>query len=357
LASYVVSRSDFDVLLRAVGSLAEFRDLDALRHHTVEVLPTLVATNAVAWNEVDTERERVEAVIEPDLYSPEGAEAFMTHIGDHPVIARYKATGDGRPHAISDFLSAREFHATGIYQHFYRQLGAEDQISFILPEPRFLIGIALNRARRGFSQRERYVLNALRPHLVQAYRNAEDFSRLQRSTAAMQALVEQDGEGLVLLDRRGSLEHCTPRARDAFYRWFGGWKDGRLPEAVLAWLGETPRVLAPATPLLIGSDTRHLMVRRVPVPDGEALLVSEVRAGRTTELLRRLGLTAREAQVLRLLTDGNTIASAAWQLAISPRTVEKHVQRVYDKLGLDNRVAATNLVRQLERAGDRAAHD
>ena len=78
------------------------------------------------------------------------------------------------PYAISDFLGTREFHATGIYQHFYRHVGAEDQISFIFPDPRFVVGIALNRGRRGFSERDRRILNTLRPHLVQAYRNAED---------------------------------------------------------------------------------------------------------------------------------------------------------------------------------------
>jgi DNA-binding CsgD family transcriptional regulator len=349
LPSLSVPRADFDALLRVVGSLAEFRDLDALRHHTVEIVPSLVPTNGVAWNEVDTERGRVEAVMEPYLVSEELAEAFVAYMGDHPVIANHTSTGDGRPYAISDFLNTRAFHATGIYRHFYRQLDAEDQISFILPDPRFTIGIALNRERRGFSVRERQILNTLRPHLVQAYRNAEDFSRLQRSLAGMEALVEQGGEGLILLDRRGSPEHWTPRAQDTFSRCFSGWSPGRLPEPVLAWLGDRLQFAAPPAPLLIDRGDRHLMVRRVPVPDGEVLLVSEVHNDRTMTLLHSLGLTRREAEILLLLTDGHTIAIAASRLGISPRTVEKHIQHGYNKLGLDNRVAATNLVRQLER--------
>ncbi len=349
LPSLSVPRADFDALLRAVGSLAEFRDLDALRHHAVGIIPSLVPTNGVAWNEVDTERGRIEAVMEPDIVSEELSTAFAAHIADHPVIAHYSATDDGRPYAISDFLSTREFHATEIYQHFYRQLGAEDQIAFILPDPRFVIGIALNRARRGYSERERQILNELRPHLVQAYRNAEDFSRLQRSAAGMEALVEQGGEGLVLLDRSGSPEHWSPRAQDTFGRWFSDLNPGRLPEEVFAWLGDPQRVAAPPAPLLIDRGDRHLMVRHVPVPDGEVLLISEVHSDLTSTLLCRLGLTRREAEILMLLTDGHTIAVSASRLGISPRTVEKHIQRGYSKLGLDNRVAATNLVRQLER--------
>ena len=349
MPSVGVPRTDFDVLLRAIESFAEFRELDSLRRHTVSVLPGLVPTNAVAWNEIDTEHGHMAAVMEPaHLYTEDGVASFMAHIEDHPLVARYSATGDGRPQAISDYLTAAQFHATGIYQHHYRQIEAEDQIAFTLPEPRFIIGISLNRARRGFSRRERQILNALRPHLIQAYRNAEDFSRLQRSVDAMQVLVEEAGEGLILLDRRGLPEFSSPRARETFDRWFGAVKAGRLPEPVRGWLGSAGRAVAPPTPLHLDDADRRLMVRRVPVPDGEALLVSEARNDQSARLLRRLGLTRREAEVLLLLTSGQTITSAASRLGVSPRTVEKHVQHVYDKLGLDGRVAATNLVRQLE---------
>jgi DNA-binding CsgD family transcriptional regulator len=126
-------------------------------------------------------------------------------------------------------------------------------------------------------------------------------------------------------------------------------RPGYLPEEVIAWLGDPLPFAAPPAPLLIDRGDRHLMVRRVPVPDGKVLLVSEVHNDHTAALLHRLGLTRREAETLLLLTDGHTIAVAASRLGISPRTVEKHIQRGYNKLGLDNRVAATNLVRQLER--------
>ena len=349
MTSVGVPPADFDAVLRAIESFAEFRELDALRQHTVEVLPGLVSTNSVTWNEIDTERGRIAVVIEPaELYSEQAAATLMAHIGEHPLVARYTATGDGRPQAISDHMTVEEFHATRLYQDFYRQMGAEDQIAFALPEPRFIIGIALNRSRRGFSRRERQILNALRPHLVQAYRNAEDFSRLQRSVAAMQVLVEQAGEGLILLDRQGAPEFSSPRARETFERWFGPEKAGRLPEPVRGWLDSAGRPTAPPAPLHLDQGDSRLMVRRVPVPGGEALLVSEARNDHTTRLLHRLGLTAREAEVLLMVTSGRTIARTASRLGVSPRTVEKHVQHVYNKLGLDGRVAATNFVRRLE---------
>lgn len=50
-------------------------------------------------------------------------------------------------------------------------------------------------------------------------------------------------------------------------------------------------------------------------------------------------LTAREADVLRLVVDGLTARQIATRLVLSPRTVENHIQRVLRRLALPNRAA------------------
>lgn len=52
------------------------------------------------------------------------------------------------------------------------------------------------------------------------------------------------------------------------------------------------------------------------------------------------GLTLREDQVLRWLAHGKTDAEIAALLSISPRTVQKHLEHVYVKLGVETRTAA-----------------
>ncbi len=52
-------------------------------------------------------------------------------------------------------------------------------------------------------------------------------------------------------------------------------------------------------------------------------------------------LTLREREVLGLIAQGLTDAQIAEQLVISPRTVSKHVQSIYGKLGLTSRSGAT----------------
>ena len=53
------------------------------------------------------------------------------------------------------------------------------------------------------------------------------------------------------------------------------------------------------------------------------------------------GLSEREAEVLRLLARGNTMKQIAAQLTISYKTVDRHVQNVYTKIGVNTRAGAT----------------
>jgi len=53
-----------------------------------------------------------------------------------------------------------------------------------------------------------------------------------------------------------------------------------------------------------------------------------------------LPLTAREREVLHWLAGGKTDRDIGEILGISPRTVHKHLQRIYEKLGVETRTAA-----------------
>ncbi|CAB4858617.1 unannotated protein [freshwater metagenome] len=52
------------------------------------------------------------------------------------------------------------------------------------------------------------------------------------------------------------------------------------------------------------------------------------------------GLSPREAQAMALILRGNSPAAVALQLGITPRTVDKHVERAYRRLGVRSRTEA-----------------
>ena len=53
------------------------------------------------------------------------------------------------------------------------------------------------------------------------------------------------------------------------------------------------------------------------------------------------GLTAREAEVLRLVAEGKTNRDIAVELVISEHTVARHLQNMFVKLGVSSRAGAT----------------
>ena len=58
-------------------------------------------------------------------------------------------------------------------------------------------------------------------------------------------------------------------------------------------------------------------------------------------------LTAQERNVTMLLCDGMTAVAIAHRLAISPRTVEKHLENIYAKLGVCDRLSAVLCIHQV----------
>lgn len=77
------------------------------------------------------------------------------------------------------------------------------------------------------------------------------------------------------------------------------------------------------------------------------LLRPRLRAGEVavTRAAARATLTRREREVIDLVAAGATNAAVAEALVVSPTTVKKHLDNIYDKLGVASRTAAANRVR------------
>ena len=65
------------------------------------------------------------------------------------------------------------------------------------------------------------------------------------------------------------------------------------------------------------------------------------------EACLRAGLTVREREVLELLAAGLTATAVGHRLRVSPRTVHKHLEHVYTKLGCHDRLLAVSRARSL----------
>ena len=329
-------QSDLHAVLDFVGEAESFPDLPTFRTGVLPRLRELVRCDVVGYNEVDS-RGTLAVVSDPDdAFFPGVEEAFARVAHQHPVLARH-AAGDPCTYAISDFLSAREFHALELYQELYRRIDAEDQIAFALPG-RVTIGIAMNRSRRGFSARDHLVLDTLRPHLAQAWRHVQARGRSQELVDALEQGLETAGGAVVVLDSAFRLAHAGGPARDLLEAYFG--KRDPVPRELTDWIATEPG----SRPLVVDGPRGRLVVRLLEavMTDRQPVLLLEEsrRLVPDAGALRALGLSAREADVLHLVAMGKENPEIADELGIAIATVRKHLERIYPKLGVRSRAAA-----------------
>jgi DNA-binding CsgD family transcriptional regulator len=183
----------------------------------------------------------------------------------------------------------------------------------------------LGRTERGFSERDRDVLDIARPGLERALRATQARGRLIRALAD----DPPPGTAVLLLDHNGEIELSSPEAGRWLAEHFGkadhpGW----LPRPVAEWLALPPR-----PPLVSERDGRRLTVCLIP-GDPHALLLEESLAGFRADALDRLGLTARESEVLRAASVVEGEAELAWELFLSLHAVRERLARLQAKLGV-----------------------
>jgi DNA-binding NarL/FixJ family response regulator len=161
-------------------------------------------------------------------------------------------------------------------------------------------------------------------------------ARLRDVLHAIEHGLDDVGQAIVVTDDRERIAFASHAGRDALQLLDGARRDGsRLPDALQA-------VSADHTVMPVHDDA-PLIVRRLPSERGTTVFLFE-RTARPTPLdqIEALGLSTREAEVLRRFMRGETTAAAAAALAVSPRTIHRHAEHVYRKLGVTDRVAAVS---------------
>jgi len=168
-----------------------------------------------------------------------------------------------------------------------------------------------------------------------------------RMSRSARAALDTTGRFLFAMDSGGRLRWSTPQASRLLAGAFPDFDDRKFtfPPAVVRWLAtrsESPIDQQAAFP--IGPDDRALNISFVGRMGSDELLLrvaEESATGDASQLKDRLSLTSREAEVLLWIARGKSNRDIGQILGMSPRTVNKHLEQIYIKLGVENRAAAT----------------
>ncbi len=174
-----------------------------------------------------------------------------------------------------------------------------------------------------------------------------------RLTRSAHAALDVAGRFLLACTRAGEVLWATPQAAamlpidGASVRTEGAQT---LPPDVCAWLRNCEATAGPGVPptILTKASPAETVVEISCVgrigPDEILLRLVRIDAsGEQDKLRQKLGLTSREAEVLLWLGRGKANRDIAEILGLSPRTVNKHLELIYTKLGVENRAAATGI--------------
>jgi DNA-binding CsgD family transcriptional regulator len=294
---------------------------------------------------VDNQNQR--ALCYPD--TPFDLQAFEAYLDQHPTWNAFTRDHMESSVKISDFLTRNEWERTDLYNYIFRPFALRNQLGFITLGEQPQLGLSVNRTRRDFSEEERGILNLLKPHFAQAFSASQLFSHF---SDAAQGFTE----GYLVADGMGRIRFCTSKAARWLQEYFDHRQATLLPNQLRDWLKNRSFKLfnpdnrsAPLKAFSIQRGPKQLIVESlspIQAPD-HRLVLREKNEELNAGALQRLGLTKREAEVLLWVSQGKTNPEIATILGAKPKTITKHLERVFLKLGVETRTSAANVAREV----------
>jgi DNA-binding CsgD family transcriptional regulator len=391
-----LNNQDIQLINLNIQRLYSLRTLSEFPEWVMMLLESLVASEESFCASFTTQVNMMAGTMRDtwgDVATPE-------YLRDNPALQDYLQKGNFGPGKISDHISDQEFlNREGLYETLFSHYGMRDQLGFMVSDSRRSEGqlslfeevfcehlkafddgsiraedkasllatvadstsfyqnetlghlsIGFHRSQRSFTERDRTILAILMPHLKVAYRNAQEYTQLQRQLQRQNQVF--DRLNAIQLTVEGEVQLMSASAGNILHRYFDGeWLDGyQLPDMLSSWVKQQLRIqqseiLTPNQPLQISKSGQTLEIRLLCdfAAEQHLLLLSEklIEFGLEAHL-QSIGLSKREAEVLALVAAGKTNPQISLQLNISVKTVKKHLEHIFGKLNAQNRMDALN---------------
>ena len=242
------------------------------------------------------------------------------------------------PEQMRDFDSCCDLLHAGLDQETHSLETRHQACQWITASPSGFSILGLNRRKTPFSEREMALIGELRNLL------AMNEARIRQMEAAHR-YAEAIGKGSPVC---GWVEIDTARWR--LLRMAGpteGWLAAmRSPAESLEGVPEVLRKaieqnLESVTVPCLRIPRQSIEVTAFPgILPGRVMMVLRRSLGETAAPFDRASLTRREREVLSLAGTGSSRGEIALQLGIAKRTVDKHLEQAYAKLGVSGKTEA-----------------
>jgi len=213
----------------------------------------------------------------------------------------------------------------------------------------------LDNLLRGFDEGAvDYIVKPIRPPEVLA--RVEVQLTQSRNLRRVENALNNSPFSALAIDSVGNITWLTPggiRWLDEFLQKHGltGQHDvgSPLPKPLLDWINRRLELIDKSESFESYRAGAGFLAKIMPCQSaGESLLVLEKHSGEwDLDWVRSsLGLTVREAEILMWISRGKTNKDVGLILGSSPRTINKHLEHIFEKLGVATRAAAVSMVLQ-----------
>jgi len=154
--------------------------------------------------------------------------------------------------------------------------------------------------------------------------------------------LDVSGRYLFAADRAGRIVWATPQAQKLLAP--AATEPAALAAPLQTWLAQIESggadAKAPPVSFLRDEQLRLQLLGKLGTDEFLLRIARDSSPDTPAQFSKELGLTAREGEVLAWLSKGKANRDIAQILGLSPRTVDKHLEQIYAKLGVENRTAA-----------------
>lgn len=347
----LLSTADLSQVLSAVALLNAGSGMETLPDRSLNCVSLLFPSSSMtAFDGFDIDGGEYTG---SQWYSPSGTvsadkvQVLAELVHEHPCIAKLLATEGVSTYRTSDYLPLPRFHRTQLYNEFYRVFDGDAQMSSgMRVSPTFLATCAIHRPKVDFSDREVEMFRLLTPHLRAAFMNALAFSRVDR----IRRMLSSAEKGVAVLNACGEVLFKDAVVDELVGKYFDEIEPNGLPTRLMELLtslnaahgGES--YYTPPDPYRIRKERGELRVQiAFDEREHEISIILEEKKNTTPTDLKALGVTDREAEILHWISLGKTDNDIAAICSIKPRTVQKHAENIFVKLGVETRTAAARI--------------
>lgn len=350
MSTPILEEHDTAAVLALVEALATAQTIDEYAVVAMKGISSLIPCIDASFNEMNPSAKRVSwmAIPENDLM-----DHYVSLFGDlmmqNPLVRYFHETEDTRAMMWSDLAPLDRIRETELHQEMFRHLGVDSQMALVLPTPPGIItGFAVNTDAGGFTERDRAVLNTLRPHLAHYYRVIQ----LRNELSGVGRGGRHRGWTAALADADGVVQAVSEDAHQLSDESGVTVAEGEpLPDPLRSSFTAGIHAYDPALPAVLSRSTRiseeanGVAGWHVPGPVAPHVVIvqSDVDAG--ARRLQAAGLSPRQVDVALQLAEGGTNAVIAERLGIAEGTLRKHLERIYRALDVNDRASAIVRIR------------